>query len=326
MVDESVTVTETESSYDFDGIWKEFIREYWPEILRDVIPDLYDAVDFEQKAEFLDKEMQEISQQLYGDNDSVSKWYVDNLIKIWLKDGREEWVLLHIEIQGKGGEIISLRMFRYSCLIFLRYGKHPAALAILTSKRPKKEGNPEAYCYDIFGTTLEYKYHTLKTYEYRNEELLASDSPVHIFIYAVKMAVRHRKSGDKKLEYMLKVARLLKARGWSKERMRVFFKYLEFLMINSGREYRYTFIEKSIEILEGKKVKLMTFEEEVREKAMAEGLAKGLAEGLAKGLAEAHAEFTRSLIGSGLLTNEQIATITKQTPEYVASLKQEITV
>ena len=309
MVDESVTVTETESPYDFDGIWKEFIREYWPEILRDVIPDLYDAVDFGRKAEFLDKEMQEISQQLYGENDSVSKWYVDNLIKIWLKDGREEWVLLHIEVQGKGGKIISLRMFRYSCLIFLRYGKHPATLAILTSRRPKKEGNPEAYRYNIFGTTLEYKYHTLKTYEYRNEELLASDSPVHIFIYAVKMAVRYRKSGDKKLEYMIKVARLLKARGWSEERMRVFFKYLEFLMINSGREYRYTFIEKSIEILEGKKVKLMTFEEEVREKT----------------IAEFNDKTVRSLIGLGSLTNEQIATITKQTPEYVASLRQEVT-
>ena len=316
MADENTKVTETESPYDFDGIWKEFIREYWPEILHDVIPDLYEAVDFERKAEFLDKEMREISQQLYGEN-AVSKWYVDNLIKIWLKDGREEWVLLHIEVQGKGGEIISARMFRYSCLIFLRYGKHPAALAILTSKRPKREGNPEAYRYDIFGTTLEYKYHTLKTYEYRNEELLASDSPVHIFIYAVKMAVKYRKSDDKKLEYMLKVARLLKARGWSEERMRVFFKYLEFLMINSGREYRYTFIEKSIEILEGKKVKLMTFEEEITERVTARVTEEVTAKN--------RADTARSLIGLGLLTDEQIATVTHQTPEYVASLRQEIT-
>ena len=57
MVDESVTVSETESPYDFDGIWKEFIREYWPEILRDVVPDLYEAVDFGREAEFLDKEI-----------------------------------------------------------------------------------------------------------------------------------------------------------------------------------------------------------------------------------------------------------------------------
>ena len=52
-------------------------------------------------------------------------------------------------------------------------------------------------------------------------------------------------------------------------------------------------------------MKLMTFEEEVK--------------------AKERTEIARSLIGSGLLTDEQIATITKQTPEYVASLRQEVT-
>ncbi|MBQ3458334.1 MAG: hypothetical protein IJG30_05175, partial [Synergistaceae bacterium] len=215
MADENITIdqkTDNDNPYDLDSIWKEFIREYWPLILHDIIPEMYEAVDIGRGAEFLDKELHEISKELDGEDDGVSKWYVDNLLKVWLKDGREEWVLLHIEVQGKGGGMISLRMFRYSCLIFLRYGKHPAALAILTEKRPKKEGNPEAYHYDMFGTTLEYKYHTLKTYEYHNEELLASDSPVHLFIYAMKIAVKYRKSADRKLEYMIKVARLLKAR------------------------------------------------------------------------------------------------------------------
>ncbi|MBQ3763359.1 MAG: hypothetical protein II869_00080, partial [Synergistaceae bacterium] len=135
MADENVAIDqkidqkiENDSPYDFDGIWKEFVREYWLSILHDIVPDMYEAVDVERGAEFLDKELHEISQELDGGSESVSKWYVDNLLKVWLKDGREEWVLLHIEVQGKGGKMISLRMFRYSCLIFLRYGKHPAAL------------------------------------------------------------------------------------------------------------------------------------------------------------------------------------------------------
>ena len=312
MADENITITETDSSYNFDGIWKEFIREYWPSILHDVIPDLYEAADIGRGAEFLDKEMNEISQQLDNVNGSVSRWYVDSLIRIWLKDGREEWVLLHIEIQGRGGEMISRRMFRYSCMIFLRYGRHPVAMAVLTAKRPKKEGDPAVYHAEMFGTVTEYRYHTLKTYDYQDEELLASDSPVHLFIYAVKMAVKYRKSNDVKLEYMLKVARLLKARGWDKGKMRVFFRYLEFLLINSGREYRYKFIEAATELLEGKKVKLMTFEEEVTERVTASVTAKE------------RANFARALIGFGGMTDEQIAVLSKQTPEYVAALRQEI--
>ena len=55
-------------------------------------------------------------------------------------------------------------------------------------------------------------------------------------------------------------------------------------------------------------MKLMTFEEEITERVTA----------------NERANFARSLIGFGGMTDEQIATLTKQTPEYVASLRQEI--
>ena len=51
-------------------------------------------------------------------------------------------------------------------------------------------------------------------------------------------------------------------------------------------------------------MKLMTFEEEVK--------------------AKERTEIARSLIGLGVLTDEQIATVTNQTPEYVASLRLEL--
>ena len=319
MADEDITITD--SPYNFDGIWKEFIRNFWPIILRDFIPDLYEAADIERGAEFLDKEMHEISQEADGESEAVSKWYVDNLLKIYLKDGREEWVLLHIEVQGKGGEIISLRMFRYSCMIFLKYGKHPAAMAILTAKRPKKEGDPSIYRADVFGTKTEYSYHTVKAYEYDDDELLASDSPVKLFIYAVKVAAKYRRSDRKKLEYMLKVMRVLKSKDWSDRDCRMFMRFLEFLMMNSRKEYRMQFIENEIEFLEGKKVRLMTFEEQITERATA----KGLADGIAKGRAEANAATARYLMGLGIMTDEQIAQAVQQTPEYIASLRAEAT-
>jgi hypothetical protein len=49
--------------------------------------------------------------------------YVDKLVKVHLKDGKEEWLLVHIEVQGYPDEEFSERMFRYFYKIFDRHGK-----------------------------------------------------------------------------------------------------------------------------------------------------------------------------------------------------------
>ncbi|MBQ3763468.1 MAG: hypothetical protein II869_00670 [Synergistaceae bacterium] len=310
MADESITINQDqEEPYDYDGIWKEFILYFWRDILYDFIPDLYNAADLSREAESLDKELHEITaDDSKDDGGKSSKRYVDCLLKIYLKDGTEEWVLLHIEIQGRGGEMISLRMFRYHCLIFLRHKRHPAAIAILTAKRPKKEGEPGIYQADIFGTKIEYQYHTVKAYKYDDEELLASESPVKLFIYAVKVAAKYRKSNEQKFEYMRKILRVLIGKGWDSKRRRYFIIMLEQTMRLSGKEYRIRFRDEVDTLLEGKKMRYKTvieemFEEEIEKKRM---------------------KISRSLIGLGLLTDEQIAGVTEQTPEDIAELRHEL--
>ena len=90
-------------SFDYDALWKDFIHEFWRDILERFMPDLYDKADLDHEAEFLEKELRD----LLGDSEP-SKNFVDELMKVFLKDGGEEWVLLHIEIQGKGGEDIQV--------------------------------------------------------------------------------------------------------------------------------------------------------------------------------------------------------------------------
>ena len=79
-------------------------------------------------------------------------------------------------------------------------------------------------------------------------------------------------------------------------------------------------------------MKLMTFEEEVTERVTArvtEEVTERVTEKVTeevreKTIAEFNDKPVRSLIGLGSLTNEQIATVTNQTPEYVASLRLEL--
>ena len=322
MDDENITINrEQEDPYDFDGIWKDFALFFWRDILHDFIPALYDMADLEREAESLDKELHEIIESdTEKENRKSSKRYVDCLLKIYLRNGSEEWVLLHIEIQGRGGEMISLRMFRYHCLIFLRHKRHPASIAILTAKRPKKEGEPGKYNADMFGTKIEYKYHTVKAYEYDDEELLASESPVKLFIYSVKVAAKYRKSNEQKFEYMRKILRVLVDKGWDARQRRIFIMYLEQVMHLSGKEYRIRFREEADTLLEGKKMRYKTVTEEIFEEGITQGITQGIAHGIEKG----REEITRSLIALGLLTDEQIASVTKQTPEYIAELRNEL--
>ena len=312
MADESITITqEQQEPYDYDSIWKDFTRDFWQDVLKDFMPDLYKAADLEGEAESLDKELHEIMKS-HNESVKVSKRYVDNLLKIPLKNGGEEWVLFHIEIQGRGGEAISLRMFRYYCMLFTRYNRNPAALAILTAKRPKKEGEPGVYRADMFGTKIEYRYHTIRAYEYNDDELLASDNPVKLFIYAVKFAAKNRKSKRKRIEYTQKILRVLTDKGWKEEWCFEFLKYLQVVMKLGSEEYRKIFIEETDGVLEGEKVRPRTLVDDIYDKGMTQGIEKE------------REEIIRSLFGLDLLTDEQIAVVTKQTPEDIAALRMEL--
>lgn len=312
MADESITITqEQQEPYDYDSIWKDFTRDFWQDVLKDFMPDLYKAADLEGEAESLDKELHEIMKS-HNESVKVSKRYVDNLLKIPLKNGGEEWVLFHIEIQGRGGEAISLRMFRYYCMLFTRYNRNPAALAILTAKRPKKEGEPGVYRADMFGTKIEYRYHTIRAYEYNDDELLSSDNPVKLFIYAVKFAAKNRKSKRKRIEYTQKILRVLTDKGWKEEWCFEFLKYLQVVMKLGSEEYRKIFIEETDGVLEGEKVRPRTLVDDIYDKGMTQGIEKE------------REEIIRSLFGLDLLTDEQIAVVTKQTPEDIAALRMEL--
>ncbi|MBQ7558943.1 MAG: Rpn family recombination-promoting nuclease/putative transposase [Synergistaceae bacterium] len=324
--------------FSIDGIWKDFIAEFWREILQRFLPALYNKADLEHEPEFLDKELRDLLANLEPENQKSKTKYVDNLLKIFLKDGGEEWVLLHIEIQGRGGENFSLRMFRYYCLIFTHHNEHPAALAILTAKRPKKDGEPGIYNHKFFGTEINYKYNIIKAYEFTDEELKSIGSLVDLFIYALKKSKENRKSNSEKFKYMKEILRLLAEKDFSIQKRRMFIIFLERAMSLSSQEYRELFYKESDSVLNGgkKMIKYHAVIDDVindaYEKALNEGRNKGFSEGRNKGRKEGRKEgrnegqnnILREFIKSGLLSDEQIASVAKQPIENIAKLRSEI--
>ena len=173
---------------DNDGTWKDLIERLWPLFIRRTLPELYEDLDLSRQPEFL---MQELRDPLPEAMRHNSPFFVDELMKLYLKSGRVLWVYLHIEIQGPGGENISYRMFSYCCLIVAHYHEVPVALAILTSPRPEAEqemSSPGTYEGGEYGTQLRYQYNYIELYKLDDEELLNSDDPIDLAFYAAKKA------------------------------------------------------------------------------------------------------------------------------------------
>ena len=81
-----------------------------------------------------------------------------------------------------------------------------------------------------------------------------------------------------------------------------------------------------------------TYVEEIYESGIAKGVAQGITQGIAQGIAQGeamgkargitqgHKETAIALINLGILTDEQIASVTEQTLEDIAELRSQITV
>jgi hypothetical protein len=101
-------------------------------------PKTYRIIDFKRPIEFLDKEFQKLN--LTGE---VGNKRVDKLVKVFLKDGSEKWLLVHVEIQASIESSFAERLYTYNYLIFNRYHKDVITLAILTDDN--KKFRPEKY-------------------------------------------------------------------------------------------------------------------------------------------------------------------------------------
>ena len=249
-----------------------------------MIPELYNDVDFSQEIKFLDKELRDTMQVSFREEHNSAK-FVDTLVQVPLKSGKNQWVLLHIEVQGKGGEDISLRMILYCCLIFAHYKRMPVALAILTDKRPLNE-IPGKFKFSEYGTELIYKYNLFEVYDQSDEKLLNSDNPFDSFIYAAKKYSDYMDDEEQKvkLEYLLKITRNLYDRGLNEKERAGIIVLISRLINLENEELRKQYLNE-LKNLEGENnmVEMNWIQEYFYNEALNAGVDKGRNEGIAIG-------------------------------------------
>ena len=214
---------EKKERFDHDGFWKDLIARFFYPLLLRALPKLYADADLETPPKFLDKEFRDI---LNTADPAIhtSPHFADFLLEVPLRNGMATWIICHIEIQGQRGGDLSRRMFHYFSLIFAHYMKVPAALAVVTDKRPA--GEAAHFAETAYDTEVLYRYNRLVLEELEDDELLESENPIDLVLYAAKCALR-TKEELQKYRYLRKSTELLANRGWNQNDKRDLMLFLE---------------------------------------------------------------------------------------------------
>lgn len=185
---------------DQDGLWKKVIGDLFEDFLLFFAPNLYEQVDFTKQPDFLQQELfQEVMDNKKGGRTA------DQIVKIRLKDGKEQWVLVHIEVQGANEDDFPERMFQYFYRIYDRYKQKIIAIAVMTSPSPNT--TPLDFHYTYFGTELHYAYNSHKITDYNKQDLEQSDKIFSKIVLATIYMHETKTNMDKRYAFKMKLMR-----------------------------------------------------------------------------------------------------------------------
>lgn len=243
-------------------------------------------------------------------------------------DGGSEWILCHIEAQGRGGRKIAERMFHYMCLIYARYHRVPVGLVIITDGHKKEE---RFFSNSRFGVKTFYEYHSVVLADLDDKELQASDNPIDLAFYAAKCALRA--DGElQKYTYLRKLTALLTERGWNASEKRDLLLFMRRVVNLKDKALQEQYTEYNFELRkEGNSMYdwMKEAEERIverrgmekgREEGIVQGMAQGMAKGMAQGMAKGMEELAKKLLANGI-SPDVIAKTTDWPIERVLTLQ-----
>ena len=202
----------------FDELWKTVIEKLFRNFLFMFLPELGAMVDFSCGYTFLDKELQKISLPL-----RKGKMFVDKLVKVYLKNGEEKWILFHIEVQGQYASDFNERMFIYFYRIFDKYKVKIVSLSVITYATT---GTFE-YRYEFFNTRIVYQYNVSKIEEMKEEKLLADSNPFALVCLAVKYSNAAKDDKELLYKFKCKLIRLMYKKGSSRDEIIALFEFID---------------------------------------------------------------------------------------------------
>ncbi len=254
-----------------DSPWKEVLEDLFEDFLAFFFPQIHQDIDWSRGHQFLDQELRKI---LKGS--ATSKRIVDKLVKVFLKDGAEKWLLIHIEIQSYPERRFPERMFVYNYRIFDKFHREVISLALLTDENPKFR--PSEYRRERWGFEMLCRYPIVKIIDYRERwaELEASDNPFAIVVCAFLKTLEVKGEVQELFSWKKHFLLELYHRGMSRKTLLAIYKFIDWIM-ELPKELENEISEEIKTIEEKVPMPYVTSMERL-------GIKKGIAEGVTQGI------------------------------------------
>ena len=277
------------SASDMDTAWKEMIERWFPAFFEFYFPDVYQEIDWAREFEFLDKELN-YAVRVAG----RGRRSVDKLARVYLKDGKDVWVLAHVEAQSQKEETFSERMFGCNVLLFLRHKRPVASFAILGD--PVADWRPDSFGYSQWRTSIGMQFQVEKLLDYvgREEELAHDSNPFAIITLAHLKTLATQRDDESRLEWKIRILDYLYEQERPEDQMADLVRCLDLMMPVSKPmqdEFDSTWRQR-----EEERVMATAFLSNIERNAMRAGKRAGREEGVKEGQEEGKLSEARSAV------------------------------
>jgi hypothetical protein len=210
---------------DYDGPWKEMLDFFFEWFMAFFFPQAHADIDWSRGYEKLDKELQKIVPQA-----EQGRRVVDKLVKVWLKDGQERWLLIHVEVQTWREGAFAKRMYVYNYRLFDRYDQEVISLAILADD--DLGWRPDQYGYGRWGFRADIQFPIVKLLDYAPhwQALEADPNPFALVVLAHLKTLETRQDPVARQAWKVRLVKGLYDRGLTAENVRQLFRFIDWLM------------------------------------------------------------------------------------------------
>jgi hypothetical protein len=259
---------------DNDGGWKNVLSAHLKDFAAFFWPEAFQDIDWDKPYEALEQELMAI-----GIPEKIGKRCLDKLFKVHLKNGQEQWLLLHIEVQHSKDEDFAERMFTYFYRIYDRYCQDIASMAVLADK--DLNWRPNQYHRKVWGSEITRTFEIVKLMDFKSKkkELLKNDNPFALIVLIQLAALETKADDENRLLTKLEFFRYLHQHGWSMEKAMNVYRFLD-ILLSLNPKFEIQYIEKAKQIDEDFNMNLtLTAERYGFQQGKQEGMQQGMQEG-----------------------------------------------
>ncbi len=264
---------------DYDSPWKNILDLLFEEFMAFFFPAAHAQIDWLAGYEFLDKELQKITFDA-----ALGRRMVDKLVKVHLRDGREQWVLVHVEVQMQAALGFAERMFVYHYRIRDRFETRCATFGILADADPS--WRPSEFRDELLGTELVMRFSTAKLIDYEADRaaLEHEDNPFAMVVLAHAGTRTTANDLRARLDQKFSLTRRLLERGYERAKIVGLYRFIDWVMLLPA-ELETEYDQRVDAYQEEHKMEyLSSMERRAMERGRQAGVLEGLQQGMQQGM------------------------------------------